>query len=212
MKDGDSVTENLNAFNCDSWDSLVIAIGSNATALQFDEIVSALLTEEMTRKNTDNKNDDALSVVCWKCKKEGHFRRECKSKTPDKGKGSDDAPSTEAETTSDEGGDVYLASSSTHVDHEAWLIDSGASFHFTPHREWFYEYEKYDGGDLFLGDDMKARIIGRGKVKLKLQGGRVRTLPSVLHIPALARNLIFVSKLNDAGVKAVFEKDTYKMV
>ena len=73
MKDGDSVTEHLNAFNTvvsqllsvdikisdedkcisllcslpDSWDSLVIAIGSNATALQFDEIVSALLTEEM---------------------------------------------------------------------------------------------------------------------------------------------------------------------
>jgi len=107
---------------------------------------------------------------------------------------------------------VYLASSSTHVDHEAWLIDSGASFHFTPHREWFCEYEKYDGGDVFLGDDRKARIIGRGKVKLKLQGGRVRTLPGVLHIPALARNLISVSKLDDAGVKTVFEKDTCKMV
>ena len=107
---------------------------------------------------------------------------------------------------------MYLASSSTHVDHEAWLIDSGASFHFTPHREWFCEYEKYDGGDVFLGDDTKARIIGRGKVKLKLQGGRVRTLPGVLHIPALARNLISVSKLDDAGVKTVFEKDTCKMV
>eukprot|EP00253_Pinus_taeda_P009932 PITA_09932 len=73
MKEGDSVTEHLNAFNTvvsqlasvdikisnedkcisllcsltDSWDSLVIAIGSNATALQFDEIVSSLLTEEM---------------------------------------------------------------------------------------------------------------------------------------------------------------------
>ena len=43
-------------------------------------------------------------------------------------------PSAEAKTTSDEGGDVYMASSSTHVDHEVWLIDSGASFHFTPHR------------------------------------------------------------------------------
>ena len=107
---------------------------------------------------------------------------------------------------------MYLASSSTHVDHEAWLIDSGASFHFTPHREWFCEYEKYDGGDVFLGDDRKARIIGRGKVKLKLQGGRVRTLLGVLHIPALARNLISVSKLDDAGVKTVFEKDTCKMV
>eukprot|EP00253_Pinus_taeda_P016370 PITA_16370 len=238
MKDGDSVTEHLNAFNTvvsqlssfdikisdedkcinllcslpDSWDSLVIAICRNAIALQFDEIVSALLTEEMRRKNMDNENCDALSVVCWKCKKEGHFSREYKSKAPYKGKGFDDAPSPEVKTTSDNGGDVYLASLSTHVDHEARLIDSGASFHFTPHREWFYEYEKYDGGDVFLGDDRNDRIIGCRKVKLKLQDGRVRTLSAVLHIPALAKNLISVSKLDDAGVKTVFEKDTCKMV
>ena len=80
MKDGDMVTEHMNAFNTmvsqlasvdikisnedkcisllcslpDSWDSLVIAIGSNATTLQFDEIVSALLTEEMRRKNMES--------------------------------------------------------------------------------------------------------------------------------------------------------------
>ena len=72
-------------------------------------------------------------------------------------------------TTSDEGGDVYLDSSSTtHVDHDACLIESGASFHFTPHREWFCEYEKYDGGDVFLGDDRKARIVKCKKFKLKL--------------------------------------------
>eukprot|EP00253_Pinus_taeda_P023097 PITA_23097 len=73
MKDEGSMTEHMNSFNTmlsqlasvdikisykdkcisllcslpDSWDSLVIAISSNATALQFDEIVSALLTEEM---------------------------------------------------------------------------------------------------------------------------------------------------------------------
>eukprot|EP00253_Pinus_taeda_P003408 PITA_03408 len=230
MKDGDSVTEHLNAFNTvvsqlasvhikildedkcisflcslpNSWDSLVIAIGSNATALQFDEIVSSLLMEEIRRKSMESQNGDTLS--------EGHYKRDCKSKAPNKGKGYDDTPSVEAKTTSDEGGDVYLASSSTHVDHEPWLIELDASFHFTPHREWFCEYEKYDGGDVFLGDDRKARIIGRGKVKLKLQGGRVRTLPGVLQIPALARNLISLSKLDDAGVKIVFEKDTCKMV
>eukprot|EP00253_Pinus_taeda_P030467 PITA_30467 len=80
MKDRSLVTEHLNAFNivvnqlafvdikisdedkcisllCSlpgSWDSLVIVIGSNATALQFDEIVSSLLTEEMRRKNMES--------------------------------------------------------------------------------------------------------------------------------------------------------------
>ena len=135
------------------------------------------------------------------------------SKSPKKGRGYDDAPFVEERTTSDEGGDVHLASSSNkNVDHESWLIESGASFHFTPHREWFCEYEKCDGDDVFLGDDKKARIVEHGKVELKLQGGRIRTLPGVLHIPALARNLISVSKMDDAGVKTVFDKDTCKMV
>eukprot|EP00253_Pinus_taeda_P022859 PITA_22859 len=88
MKDGDSMTEHMNTFNtvvsqllsvdikisdedkcisllCSlqySWDSLVIAIGSNATALQFDEIVSSLLTEEMRRKNMESQNGDSLSI------------------------------------------------------------------------------------------------------------------------------------------------------
>ena len=47
---------------------------------------------------------------------------------------------------------------------------------------------------------------------MKLQGGRVRTLLGVLHIPALARNLISVSKFDDPGVKIVLRKDTCKMV
>ena len=94
--------------------------------------------------------------MCWKCGKEGHYKKDYRSKAPKKGKGFDDAPFVETKTTSDEGGDVYLDSSSnTHVDHESWLIESGASFHFTPHREWFCEYEKYDGRDVFLG------MIGR---------------------------------------------------
>jgi hypothetical protein len=76
----------------------------------------------------------------------------------------------------------------------------------TPHREWFSEYEKYDGGDVFLGDDSTAKILGRGRVKFLLNDGRIRTLPGVLHIPKLAMNLISVSKLGDARVKTVFER------
>ena len=47
---------------------------------------------------------------------------------------------------------------------------------------------------------------------MNLQGGRIRRLPCVLNIPALARNLISVCKMDDVGVKIVFKKDTCKMV
>ena len=82
----------------------------------------------------------------------------------------------------------------------------------TPHREWFFEYGRYDGGDVFLGDDSTTRIIGRGKFKLNLIDGRIRTLSGVLHIPGLAKNLIYIRKMDNAGVKTIFEKETYRMV
>jgi hypothetical protein len=99
---------------------------------------------------------------------------------------------------------VYLDSLSTHVDHEAWLVESSAYFHMTPHREWLCEYERYVGGNVFLGDDSTTKIIGRGKDKLRLIDGTIRTLPGVLNIPGLARNLISISKMDDVGVKKIF--------
>lgn len=79
MKDGKFVTKHLNAFNIiitqllyvdikildeykcinflwyllDLWDSLVAAIGSNATTFRFYEVVLSLLSEEMRQKNME---------------------------------------------------------------------------------------------------------------------------------------------------------------
>jgi hypothetical protein len=38
----------------DSWDSLLVAIGSNATTLKFDYVVASLLSEEMRWKTMDS--------------------------------------------------------------------------------------------------------------------------------------------------------------
>jgi hypothetical protein len=217
MRDGDSVIENMNAFNTlviqllffeikildedkcinllfsllDSWDSMVVAIGSNKTTFSFDDVVSSLLSEYMRWKNMEGKRTYALFAggnspkrnrsksssgrskskgrskyprkfvkICWRCGKEGHFKNQCTSKSVDKVKGSEGAPSTEEKTSKEEGGDVYLASLRTQADHEAWLVDSGAYFHMNPHREWLCEYERYDGCNVFLVDQSTTRIIG----------------------------------------------------
>ena len=82
----------------------------------------------------------------------------------------------------------------------------------TPHMEWFYEYEKYNGGDLYLRDDSLASIIGCGRFKMKLNDGRIRALPGVLHTPNLERNLISFEKMNVASVKTPCGYGGYKMV
>ena len=81
-----------------------------------------------------------------------------------------------------------------------------------PHKEWFNEYEKYNGGDVLLGDDSIRKIKGCGRVKLLPKDGRIKTLPSVFYIPNLAKNLISISKMSNAGVHVVFENDKCKMV
>jgi hypothetical protein len=235
MEDGDSVAEHLNAFNTlvsqlffvnitiaeedecitllcyllDSWDNMVVAIGSTTqSTLKYEDVVASLLSEETRRKSMDGPSTDALYVrgrtqdmnpgkysrgrskytgrskspgkslrKCWKRGKIGHYKKDCKSKKVDKPKGFDSTSSIKAKTSTEEGGDVYLASTGTHANRDVWLIDSGASYHMTPHREWFSEYEKYDGGDVFLGDDSTTKIMGHGKVKLLLKYGRIRTLP-----------------------------------
>jgi hypothetical protein len=270
MEDGDSVIEHLNVFNTlvsqlgfvnitiaeedkcitllcslpDSWDNLVVEIGSTTqSTLKYEDVVASLLFEEMRRKIMDGHNTNALFTrgrtqdrnpgkpsgwrskstsgckspgkylrKCWKCGKTGHYKKDFKFKKVEKPKGSDSTSFTKAKTSTKQGGDVYLASTSTHADRDVWLMDSGASYHMTPHREWFSEYEKYDGGDVFLGDDLTTKILGCGRVKLLLKDGRIKNLPGVLHIPKLARRLISISNMEDARVDTIFGKGTCKMV
>jgi hypothetical protein len=47
---------------------------------------------------------------------------------------------------------------------------------------------------------------------VRLIDGRIITLPGVFHIPGLAKKIIFVGKMDDAGVKKIFEKEICKMV
>jgi hypothetical protein len=89
MEDGDSMTEHLNAFNTlvsqlvsinitiaeedkcitllcsfpDSWQNLVVEIGSTTqSTLKYEDVVSSLLSEEMRQKIMDSHSTDALLV------------------------------------------------------------------------------------------------------------------------------------------------------
>ena len=76
-------------------------------------------------------------IRCWMCGNPRHYKKDCKSKGVSTNKDSDMTLSIEGEK-----GDVYLASTSTQIERESWIIDSSASFYMTTHRHWFCEYEE----------------------------------------------------------------------
>ncbi|MDM1593432.1 hypothetical protein [Escherichia coli] len=81
-----------------------------------------------------------------------------------------------------------------------WLIDSGASFHVTPHREWFTTYTAGDMGPVFLGgDDHELRIAAIGDIDLQVGHGCIYTLHDVRHVCELKKNLISTSQLDLSG-------------
>lgn len=70
----------------------------------------------------------------------------------------------------------------------------------TSHKEWFSNYEVYNGAKVFLVSDSILKTIRRGRVRIQFPNDRVKGIDGVLYIPGLARNLLSVSKLNDARV------------
>ena len=66
---------------------------------------------------------------------------------------------------------------------EEWLLDSGASHHICPHKDWFASYQTILDGIVFLGDNHSCNNVAVGSVKIKMFDGVIRTLTDVRHVP-----------------------------
>ena len=130
-----------------------------------------------------SKSRSGQQVQCWNCGKTGHFRNQCKSP---KKKNEDDSTNTVIEEVQDA---LLLAIDSPLDD---WVLDSGASFHITPHREIIQNYAAGDFSKVYLADGSTLDVMGMRDVRILLLNGSVWLLEKVRHIPDLKRNLISV--------------------
>ena len=85
-----------------------------------------------------------------------------------------------------------------------WVVDSRASCHATPHRKFFHDYVQGDFGHVLLGDDEPCKIVGKGKVRIKLNNGNDWMLKDVRHIPTMKRNMISTGQFGDSGCLFTF--------
>ena len=90
-------------------------------------------------------------------------------------------------------------------------MDSGASFHTTPHREIIQNYVAGDFGKMYLANGSALDVVGMGDIWILLPNGSVWLLEKVRHIPELRRNLISVGQLDNEGHAILFVGGTWKV-
>ena len=54
-----------------------------------------------------------------------------------------------------------------------WILDTGATYHVCPNRNWFSNFKKLDGCSVVIGDDHPCNMKGIGIVYIKIFDGMV---------------------------------------
>lgn len=151
-------------------------------------------------RSKSKSNKTHKSLKCFHCHQPGHIRKNCPER---KGKQVVNVATEVSVDVDDVGssddaeGEAYTVSLG--CSKEDWILDTGASFHMTPHRHLFSTYQKKDG-KVEVGDDWVLEVVGVGIVRLKSEEGAVTELQA-WHVPMLGKNLISLCTLQTQGYK-----------
>ncbi|KAK9080130.1 hypothetical protein SSX86_001805 [Deinandra increscens subsp. villosa] len=227
VDDEDQAILLLSAFP-QSYENFVDTLMYGRETLSMEEVLAALKSRELKKRTEEVKDEGSEGLFvrgrsekkgfkskgnfssrsknhkplkCFVCGSEKHFKKDCpewRKRKQDKGfKKSSQYASDQEESEGYESADVLVVD--TIKNNEAWILDSGCSFHMTPNRSYFDNLKLVDMGTVKLGDDRECKIRGIGQVHLDLANGSNITLQDVRYVPNLTRNLISLGTFEDNG-------------
>jgi hypothetical protein len=155
-------------------------------------------------------------VKCYNCGRKWHFKKDCWFKKGIKNTAESSKPQGCVASTSEDGEVLYneAATISTNREEltEVWLMDSEATWHMTPNRDWFHTYELISEGSVFMGDNHALEIAGIGTIKLKMYDGLIRTISGVRHVKDLKKNLLSIGQFDSLGCKIRTDNEIMKII
>ena len=156
----------------------------------------------LARKKYYSRDHDD-SRKCYVCKKIGHFARNCRFR-------GDPRYDTNGKIKDENSMSAICLNVASLSRDNQWLIDSGASSHFSPFREDFIEYKPLkEQRSVSLASNVSCKIVGIGIVPItsKTRNGEFRIkLHDVYHVPAFNFRLLSIAKMEMKGYKIVIKK------
>ena len=152
---------------------------------------------------------------CYFCGAKGHKVAECRKKQAAYA----NAGSSGGSTGGNSGGNTRTSAVAfmtvttlPSTDPSVWILDSGATYHYTPHTELLSDLRRLDTPiTVTVGNGAKVCASFAGDITIKLlvdNKYRTVTLTNVLHIPELTTNLFSVKQAAANGATVLFDSDT----
>lgn len=147
-------------------------------------------------------NFDKTTVECYKCHKLGHLQYDC----PMWNKEANYAELEEQDEL------LLMAYSELHATtrSDAWFVDSGCSNHMCGKPGMFTNLDTSFSHSVKLGNNTRMKVIGKGVVKLVLNGISY-AISDVYCVPELKNNLLSVGQLQEKGVAVLFQDGVCSM-
>lgn len=160
-----------------SYENFIQSFIGGKDTVTLEEVRSSLHTRELRHKaaGTDNQASHAAGLVasdnksekkkkfkksgskgpkpsdiCNYCKETGHWKNDCPKKKKQKTDTGTAVVAEEGDANSEK--DIALVADGQTHHNDVWVLDSGASYHICPHREWFATYEQVDGGSISMAN------------------------------------------------------------
>eukprot|EP00253_Pinus_taeda_P016183 PITA_16183 len=158
---------------------------------------------------------------CFSCNRNNRFNNKGKRNAPAARNGGGCPPKKSRNSRYDEvnvakQNEFYLisalstASPPDTLDH--WLIDSGASRHFTRYKETLSNLvEKKTNMEIILGDNATYPVKEIGTVTLNLNQGQTFHLQEVLYVLDLKKNVVLIFVMEDKGFKVSFVDEKVRL-
>lgn len=153
---------------------------------------------------------------CNRCKRYGHWERECRDKEKDLARNRGERSLKKKEA----GGALIDITLSTVTDSKLmwqnWCLDSGATSHMSGRKEWFTELVNLDSKiPIKLGDGSTIYAIAKGFINIQAYNGLQwvdKHLAEVLYILELKFNLVSLSAILDKGYEMKTDKNGCKLI
>ncbi|KAG8362913.1 hypothetical protein BUALT_BualtUnG0024400 [Buddleja alternifolia] len=168
------------------------------------------------REKSRGKSKFKGDFKCHYCGGPNHYERDCRKKKRDQKNGNNENKKDDKDTTAvATDGDVVIicddACVSSSCQETDWIIDSGASYHITPHRDMFTSYTSGNFGRVRMANHGVTEVIGMGNINLETDTGCRLILRDVRHIPDIRLNIISTGKLDDDGYVSHFGEGKWKL-